>query len=711
MEVKQQVTTLHEVLSDVQGREASLKQQLVQEQAAMQQLLQQLTAEQDARQDSQQAGAAAAAVLVSMREDVATLLQQCSVLRDNVAQHSVVAAAASSACAEHQQMAQELQQQLVDKTCKLATLMQQLQEERSARAAADIQVAGLETACTSLRQQLTAEQAASASQMAEKQQLLDAQAQELLLLRQQLQQEREVRAAADAQVAVLQQHQQSQQAAAQQCSEEASQGLQALTALCKMLQEQVATAAAHKAAAEQQQAAVLRGLQASEAAYAAVVKKLDVAKQDVCQQQQQKAELQRTLESKLQGALDSVADLQSQLENERSEHKEALAAERQRHSQQLADSMQSSVQRLTADRLRCREHLSPVFTSIKAEAQILSRALASPSPLLTGGPIKSNPTSPGRNDDSGSSSPVGGRDGGQAAQQLSPARRHAEHGSGLELEVSEAMLSDTTAAPMQDASERNLGLEFGDDTGSSEAYSSGYSSGCATPAGGGVMGQAAATAALVAVAAAAAAATATRAAAAFKGISTTPEQARTVSVHVEAGLTDRQQQQQQPQMQLDSTGGGNSCASDGRCSPAPTHSSFGGSQHSGIHPAAAAAASAAAAAVAARVRSSHEQQSQRQRRRRHESTSSKGSWPVSYLPREEVDMAAAAMAFKQLRGGSLNIDSLQNFLEHRMLGGKLHVKTYAHHTLWRMTITLVYPFSCAVFPRALSTTVCTTPPS
>ena len=236
---------------------------------------------------------------------------------------------------------------------------------------------------------------------------------------------------------------------------------------------------------------------------------------------------------------------------------------------------------------------------------------------------------------------------------------------------------------MQDASERHLGSLSGEDSGS-DGCGSGGSSSAVTPNAGAVE-SAAATAALVAVAAAAAAATATRAAALRKSL--TPEAAGTVYVHAEAGSHGGWSH---PGHQLGNAGS-IGCASEGHGSPvadmtlplcrtvsgSPSLSSFDGSVSSAsMHPAAAAAASAAAAAVAARMRSSQEQHSRQRRRRRDFGKSLiTGSWPLSYLPKEEVAMAAAAAAFNQLRGGALNVDSLQHFLEHRMLGGKLHVKT------------------------------------
>jgi hypothetical protein len=76
------------------------------------------------------------------------------------------------------------------------------------------------------------------------------------------------------------------------------------------------------------------------------------------------------------------------------------------------------------------------------------------------------------------------------------------------------------------------------------------------------------------------------------------------------------------------------------------------------------------------VRSSQEQQ-RRHRRRRREFTKSfsAGSWPISYAPKHEVDEAAAAAAFSQLRCGELNVQNLKRFLEHRMLGNTLHAMT------------------------------------
>jgi len=699
------------VLSVTKDREAALRQQLVQEQAAMQRLLQQLTSEQASLQGSQQAVAAAAALLLSMREEVCTIQQHCSTLQEQVESQRGAAAAAAGLCAEQQGHALELQQQVSAQALELGLLRQQLQDEQVARAAADIEVAGLQQHCSALQQQLKDEQAAKAaavSRLAEQQQhvqelqqQLAAKAQELEGLRQHLQQECRSRAAADMQVASLRQHQDAMSAASRQCADEAQQGMLHLAALCQALHGQVAAAAAQQAQAQQQHQAVLQSMCVSEAAQQAVVQELAAAKRDICKQQQHSAELlqqlrkqeqehtavlsataaattkaaadaakehlkqRQALEQKLQGAQDSVAKLQAQLEDERSEHEAILSAERLRHSQQMAESMHSSVKKLTADKLRCREHLSMQVFSLKAEAQSLSQALASPSPMLPEAP-DSRPVSPG------SSSPVTALGFNDLSPALQPSKRVSPV-PPLQLDNSIAALSDRTAAPMQDASERNLsGEETGTDTCSSEASSP----------GGGAMGAAAATAALVAVAAAAAAATATRAAAAYKGL--TPRS--TVSVHVEAGS---QGGSAAPGGQHLSRGN-SICASEGRCSPtvdmmlplcgsvpaSPSLCSVDGSQHSGIHPAAAAAASAAAAAVAARVRSSHEQQSRHRRRRREFSKCfSSGCWPINYLPKEEVDMAAAAAAFNQLRGGALNVESLQRFLEHRMLGGRLHFKT------------------------------------
>lgn len=707
---------LHGVLSVTKDREAAVRQELVQEQAAMQHLLQQLTSEQASLQGSQQAVAAAAALLLSMREEVCAIQQHCSTLQEQVEKQRGAAAAAVSLCAEQQGHAQELQQQVSAQALELGLLRQQLQDERVARAAADIQVAGLQQHCSALQQQVTDEQAAKAAAVSqsveqrqhvqELQQQLAAQAQELEGLRQQLQQECMSRAATDMQVASLRQHQDAMSTASRQCADEAQQGMLHLAALCQALHGQVAAAAAQQAQAQQQHQAVLQSMCVSEAAQQAVVQELAVAKQDVCKQQQHTAELlqrlrkqeqehtavlsataaattkaaadaakehlkqRQALEQKLQGAQDSIAKLQAQLEDERSEHEAILAAERLRASQQLAESMHSSVKKLTADKLRCREHLSMQVFSLKAEAQSLSQALASPSPMLPEAP-DSRPVSPG-SDVSRSSSPVTALGFNSLSPALQPSKRISPV-PPLQLDNSIAALSDRTAAPMQDASERNLsGEDTGSDTCSSEASSP----------GGGAMGAAAATAALVAVAAAAAAATATRAAAAYKGL--TPRS--TVSVHVEAGSQGGLAAPAGQQLSR----GNSICASEGRCSPtvdmmlplcgsvsaSPSLCSVDGSQHSGLHPAAAAAASAAAAAVAARVRSSHEQQSRHRRRRREFSKCfSSGCWPINYLPKEEVDMAAAAAAFNQLRGGALNVENLQRFLEHRMLGGRLHVKT------------------------------------
>lgn len=368
--------------------------------------------------------------------------------------------------------------------------------------------------------------------------------------------------------------------------------------------------------------------------------------------------------------------------------------------------MHSSVKKLTADKLRCREHLSLQMHSLRAEAQILSQALSSPNPMMPAAVAAAAAAGATGGDGSGAHAGAEGVDG--SSEDLSSEALHAvdlqdlqQPGGqrrvspvpGLLLEASDAVLSDTTAAPMQDASEQCLS---GGETGDSEGCSSGSGSSICSPTNDNAspMGPAAQQAAIMAVAT-----VAFSRAASSKGLTPRPG---SVSVHVEAGG--------------DSSGGGASAAtaaaaaalgasagypagtegghgspSDrmmlppcGSVSASPSLSSIdGGSQGGGsMHPAAAAAASAAAAAAAARARrsspssSSKEQQSRHRRRRREFTRSfSSGSWPISYLPKEEVDMVAAAAAFNQLRGGQLNVENLQRFLELRMLGGKLHTKT------------------------------------
>lgn len=642
---KAQFDSLHAMLSASQASEASLQQQLAAEQATAQHLDLQLAAEKSMRQGSQQAGMAAAGLLLEVQGSVSALEEHCSMLQQQVSQQQTAAADAVKLCVQQEQ---RLQQQL------------------------------------------------------------DVQAQEVARLKQQLQQESNARAAAEAQVLQLQHQQEAMQQAAQQCAAEASQGMQHMALLCSTLHEQASAAAAQHHLALQQHNAVASSMQASAAAQSATKRELAAVKLEVSGQRHHCSELQQQLqqqqeeheavltasaaaaakaaaqaataqlkqrqayEAQLTAAQDSLAKLQAQLEDERSEHEAMMRAEQLRHSQELAESMHSSVKKLTADKLRCREHLSMQMHSLKAEVQIFSQALASPTPCLADLPESRacSPASPaGSHEGSGSGRSSPAREPQDLQDEdLAPALRPSKRVSPvppLQLDPSAAALSDATAAPMQDASERNLsGSETGSSTGSSAA----------TTPGSPPLQAASKTAALVAVAAAAAAMTAQR---------LTPRKA-SVHVYAEAGSQGGYADS------MLSRGDSIAASDAGRDSPAdrmmlpaaasisasPSLSSMDGSQHSMIHPAAAAAASAAAAAVAARVRTSQEQQRRHRRRRREYAKSfTSGSWPISYKPKDAVDMVAAAAAFNKLRGGVLNVENLARFLEHRMLGSKLHSKT------------------------------------
>jgi hypothetical protein len=646
---KAQFDSLHAMLSASQASEASLQQQLAAEQATAQRLDLQLAAEKSVRQGSQQAGMAAAELLLEVQGSISALQEHCSTLQQQVIQQQAAASDAVKLCVQQEQQEQRLQQQLY------------------------------------------------------------VQAQEVARLKQQLQQESIARAAAEAQVLQRQRQQEAMQQAAQQCATEAGHGMQHMALLCSTLHEQASAAAAQHHLALQQHNAVASSMQATAAAQAATKRELASAKLEVSGQRHHCSELQQQLqqqreeheavltasaaaaakaaaqaataqlkqrqayEAQLKAAHDSIAKLQAQLEDERSEHEAMMRAEQLRHSQELAESMHSSVKKLTADKLRCREHLSMQMYSLKAEVQIFSQALASPTPCLADLP-ESRPGSPAGSQEgsgSGRSSPASGPGEPQDLQDdqdLAPALRPCKRVSPvppLQLDPSAAALSDATAAPMQDASERNLsGGETGSSTGSSTA----------TTPGSPPLQSASKTAALVAVAAAAAAMTAQR---------LTPRKA-SVHVYAEAGsqggyadsILSRGDSIAASDAGRDSPANRMMLPAAGSISASPSLSSMDGSQYSMIHPAAAAAASAAAAAVAARVRTSQEQQRRHRRRRREYAKSfTSGSWPISYKPKDAVDMVAAAAAFNKLRGGVLNVENLARFLEHRMLGSKLHSKT------------------------------------
>jgi hypothetical protein len=316
--------------------------------------------------------------------------------------------------------------------------------------------------------------------------------------------------------------------------------------------------------------------------------------------------------------------------------------------------------------------------SLKVETESISQALASPNPCAD--LPESRPGTPADGKSVCSSSPAAGlvlvqqqaqdlQDQDLVTTGLQPQKRVSPV-PPLQLDASEAMLSDTTAAPMQDASERNLS---GGET-SSEGYSSASTSTASTP-GAAPMSAVAQQAAVMAVAAAAAAGVAKR---------LTP---RRGYVHVHAEASSQGAHSDSILSRVDSM-----CVSEGRESPAdrmmlpscgslsgsPAPSSIDGSQHSSIHAAAASAAAAAVLPMAVRARSSADvtpEQKQRHHRRKRALPKSTTTifWPNIYEPEEEIDMVAAAAAFSQMsRGAKLDVKSLLAYLAPKMLGHVMH---------------------------------------
>ncbi|KAF8065656.1 KIN4A [Scenedesmus sp. PABB004] len=201
-------------------------------------------------------------------------------------------------------------------------------------------------------------------------------------------------------------------AAAQQAGlgllHEASSGLLALHSLCGELRQQTgaqgdAARAAARACDEQRAAAAAMQQQLAEQAREreALAQALVEERAARAAAEQGAAELQRQLHAERaaaaeqaaalgaqaaaeraqwQAALDAgkarVAALQRAAADERVAHADTLAELRARSEAELEASRQSSVQKLAADKLRCKEHLALQVHSLMADAASLSEALA-----------------------------------------------------------------------------------------------------------------------------------------------------------------------------------------------------------------------------------------------------------------------------------------------------------------------------------------------
>uniref|UniRef100_A0A383WJD2 Kinesin motor domain-containing protein n=1 Tax=Tetradesmus obliquus TaxID=3088 RepID=A0A383WJD2_TETOB len=375
--LQQQLAAVSRELCATNAREATLQRQQAADQAELQQL-------QQALQQAQAGQADSVALLRTAEAGLQSVTGQFQQLQQQLTAQQAAARSASDMCTEQQQAAQSLQEQLKQQAAVAAALQQQLQREAAARIAAEQLAAQLGD---NLKQEQAATEAAQHSSRQLGQQMQHAAAdaaaaykqlqQELAESQQQLQTQKQARLAAETLLTSV------------------SASMQQVAADCSGLQQQVRRQQMQHARAGGSCSSCVTGAQDMQQLLNAECSTSQQLRQELHQQQlllqserelaaEQAAQLHAQLQQEREEwqrandtAKATILQLQQQAADDKASHAAQLAEMQQRHAEQLEASLQSSVQKLYADKLRCREHISLKVHDLMAEAQSLSAALSS----------------------------------------------------------------------------------------------------------------------------------------------------------------------------------------------------------------------------------------------------------------------------------------------------------------------------------------------